>query len=133
MSNHWVLRVARPTDRLEALARMYSEGLGLIRLGSFEDHAGFDGVILGHPGAGYHLEFTSSREAPAAGAPSPEHLLVFYVPDPAEYSGRCGSLLEAGFIEVAADNPYWNVNGRTFADIDGYRVVLCPVRGQPGD
>jgi hypothetical protein len=26
--------------------------------GRFEDHAGFDGVMLGEPGAPYHFEFT---------------------------------------------------------------------------
>lgn len=41
------LRVARATDDLEALLRFYRDGLGLTVLGSFADHAGFDGVMLG--------------------------------------------------------------------------------------
>ena len=52
-----VMRVARPTDNLEAIARMYSAGLGFEQLGAFVNHRGFDGVILGHPRAPYHLEF----------------------------------------------------------------------------
>jgi hypothetical protein len=40
------LRIARPTDRLEAIAQMYATGLGFTVLVQFHDHDGFDGVIL---------------------------------------------------------------------------------------
>ena len=30
----------------------------------------------------------------------------------------------AGFRTVTAFNPYWEVRGKTFEDIDGYRVVV---------
>jgi hypothetical protein len=33
-------------------------------------------------------------------------------------------MLTAGFQAVPSYNPYWDRQGRTFADIDGYRVVL---------
>ena len=39
------MRVARPTDNLEVISKMYSEGLGFDVIGSFKDHEGFDGVI----------------------------------------------------------------------------------------
>jgi hypothetical protein len=52
------LRVARPTDRLDEVVRFYRDGLGLVELGSFTDHEGFDGVMLGHPGQAYHIDFT---------------------------------------------------------------------------
>lgn len=45
------LRVARPTDDLEAVARFYREGLGFTELYRFTNHDGFDGVMLGLPGA----------------------------------------------------------------------------------
>ena len=61
MEKATTLRVARPTDHLEEIVRFYTDGLGLSRLGSFEDHDGFDGVMLGVPGAAYHLEFTRKR------------------------------------------------------------------------
>ena len=48
----------RPTDDLEAVVRFYRDGLGLDLLYEFRDHDGFDGVMLGREGAGYHLEFT---------------------------------------------------------------------------
>lgn len=55
------LRIARPTGRLEEVVRFYAEGLGLTVLGSFEDHEGFDGVIVGLRGAHFHLEFTDRK------------------------------------------------------------------------
>ena len=73
------LRVARPTDHLDEVLRFYTEGLGLTVLGSFEDHDGFDGVILGLAGAPYHLEFTRKRGHIAGRAPTEDNLLVFYL------------------------------------------------------
>jgi hypothetical protein len=35
-----ILRVARPTDNLKAISKMYMDGLGFKLLGSFEDHNG---------------------------------------------------------------------------------------------
>lgn len=118
------LRIARPVRDLERAATMYVRGLGLAELGRFDDHDGFDGVMLGADGLDYHLELTRCREHPVVPEPTPEDLLVFYVPDPAEWRERCARLLAAGFVEVAPFNPYWGRLGRTFADPDGYRVVL---------
>ena len=118
------LRVARPTDDLAGLAAMYREGLGLRVLGEFADHDGFDGVMLGRPGCPWHLEFTTRRGHAAGGAPSPEHLLVLYLPDRDEWQRRAEAMRSAGFTEVPPDNPYWSRHGATFADPDGYRVVL---------
>ena len=42
-----ILRVARPSDNLDALLRFYEQGLGLTLLYRFEDHEGFDGIVLG--------------------------------------------------------------------------------------
>ena len=56
-----VLRVARPSDDLDALLPFYRDGLGLQVLGHFEDHAGFDGIMLGHPGVPWYFEFTRRR------------------------------------------------------------------------
>ena len=43
------VRVARPTDRLAAVEKFYSTDLGLPVLYRFENHAGYDGVMLGLP------------------------------------------------------------------------------------
>jgi hypothetical protein len=52
------LRVARPSDDLNAVVRFYRDGLGFEVLYEFRDHDGFDGVMLGRRGTAYHLEFT---------------------------------------------------------------------------
>lgn len=119
-----VLRVARPTNNLERIARMYADGLGFDVLAGFDNHDGFDGVILGHRHAPYHLEFTSHRERAAGDAPGPDHLLVFYVPDQVEWKAACEQLEAVGFRAVASWNPFWDRDGRTFEDVDGSRVVL---------
>ena len=52
------VRIARPTDQLDDVARFYREGLGLPELDRFAGHAGYRGVLFGLPGTQYHLEFT---------------------------------------------------------------------------
>jgi catechol 2,3-dioxygenase-like lactoylglutathione lyase family enzyme len=118
------LRVARPTDRLVEVVRFYQDGLGLERLDSFEDHEGFDGVMLGLPGAPYHLEFTRQHGHRAGRAPSADNLLVFYLPDAQEWRSAVDRMLATGYASVPSFNPYWDRSGRTFEDPDGYRVVL---------
>ncbi len=117
------LRVARPTNDLGAVTRFYREGLGFEQLYGFRDHAGFDGVMLGHPGAAYHLEFTRRAGHDAGRAPG-QDMLVFYLPDPDEWRCAVDRLEAAGYAAVAAFNQYWDRQGRTFEDPDGYRVVL---------
>lgn len=119
-----VLRVARPTDDLAEIAKMYAAGLGFTVLGEFRDHGGFDGVILGHPAHAYHLEFTAQRGHRVGKAPTKDHLLVFYLPDEKEWQEGCARMLAAGFRDVPSYNPYWDAHGKTFEDLDGYRVVL---------
>ncbi len=41
-----LMRVARPTDRLDDITSMNISGLGFRLLGSFKGHNGFDGVII---------------------------------------------------------------------------------------
>jgi catechol 2,3-dioxygenase-like lactoylglutathione lyase family enzyme len=118
------LRVARPTDDLDALLRFYRDGLGFAVLDRFIDHDGFDGVMLGHAGAPYHLEFTRKRGHRAGRAASQDNLLVFYLPDAALWRAAVERMRVAGFAPVPSFNPYWDRDGVTFEDPDGYRVVL---------
>lgn len=118
------LRVARPVTDIQRAERLYTEGLGLAALGRFADHDGFDGVMVGEPGGTYHLEFTYCRTHPINPAPTPEDLLVFYEPEHAAWLARCRRMDAAGFKPVRAMNPYWERDGRTFEDPDGYRVVI---------
>lgn len=103
---------------------MYCAGLDLRVLGSFEDHQGFDGVMLGCTGLNYHFELTHNKNHPVAPRPTQEDLAVFYVPDQGEWQSACARMVMAGFRLVASFNPYWDVSGRSYEDPDGYRVVL---------
>lgn len=118
------LRIARPVSDLARAEAQYVDGLGLRVLGRFAGPDGLDGVMLGLDDAGWHLEFTQRRERPAAPAPSDEDLLVLYLPERADWEQRCAQLQAAGFAPVDAANPWWQRQGRSFADGDGYRVVL---------
>jgi catechol 2,3-dioxygenase-like lactoylglutathione lyase family enzyme len=118
------LRVARPSDDLEAIVRFYRDGLGLDVLYEFRDHEGFNGVMLGRRGAAYHLEFTRKNGHRAGKAPTEDNLLVFYLPDKGEWQRVIDRLKQHGYDPVKPFNPYWDRSGQTFADPDGYRVVL---------
>ena len=118
------LRIARPTDNLESISRFYCEGLGFDLLSEFHDHDGFDGIMLGHAGMAYHLEFTKKAGHLAGLSPTEENLLVFYLPDTNEWNSAIERMKRSGYEPVISFNPYWDKNGVTFADPDGYRVVL---------
>jgi len=118
------LRIARPVSNLARTVDMYCRGLGCRVLASFDDHDGFDGVMLGYPDAGYHFEFTHCREHPVQPGPTKEDLTVLYIGEAADWNAACSRMIAAGFNEAEPFNPYWKVRGRTFEDPDGYRVVL---------
>ncbi|MEM7558112.1 MAG: VOC family protein [Planctomycetota bacterium] len=118
------LRVARPTDDLDALIAFYTEALGFEKLGEFRGHEGFDGVMLGHPELPYHLEFTHARGHQAGRAPTQENLLVFYFADKSSWHGVIDRIENFGASPVKSFNPYWDRCGRTYEDPDGYRIVV---------
>lgn len=119
-----ILRVARPSDDLEALVPFYVGGLGFEILSRFGEHDGFDGIMVGHPGYPYHLEFTCHRGHKVGRAPTEDHLLVFYLPEAAAYRAALSRMAAAGIPPVRSYNPFWDEGGATFEDPDGYRVVL---------
>ena len=123
------VRVARPTDRLDAVVRFYRDGLGLKQIGEFAGHAGYKGVMLGLPGTTYHLEFTTHDEGSPCPAPTRDNLLVFYIPDEAAMARIVERLAVMGYAAVAPENPYWQTRGVTIADPDGWRVVLMKTAG----
>lgn|SRR5690348_14698235 len=118
------LRIARPVSALDRSVVMYRRGLDLLEIGRFDNHDGFDGVMLGRPELHYHFEFTYCRAHPVIPTPTAEDLLVFYLPDADAWKQACASMLAAGFVEVSSFNSYWQQRGRTFEDHDHYRVVL---------
>ncbi|KAK4169085.1 Glyoxalase/Bleomycin resistance protein/Dihydroxybiphenyl dioxygenase [Cladorrhinum sp. PSN259] len=119
------IRIARPTNDIDKLLSFYRDGLGFKVLGSFADHEGFDGVMMGHGGAGYHLEFTLKRGHTVPQCPTQDNLLIFYLPDKKTYAEALAQMEGAGYSSVVSFNPYWDGCGKTFEDADGYRVVLA--------
>ncbi|SHE47435.1 VOC family protein [Streptoalloteichus hindustanus] len=121
------VRVARPTDRLDEVVHFYRDGLGLPELFRFEEHAGYSGVMLGLPGAAYHLEFTSHVDGSPCPAPTADNLLVLYFAGPADRDAVAERLAALGHGPVEPENPYWATRGAvTVEDPDGWRVVLAP-------
>ncbi|MUG97378.1 VOC family protein [Scytonema sp. UIC 10036] len=118
------LRVARPTDNLELVLKFYTDGLGLEILYSFKNHDEFDGVMVGIPGAAYHFEFTHHHGHSVSRAPTEDNLIVFYFQDRQEWQQAIERMKINGYEPVKSYNPYWDRNGATFEDPDGYRVVL---------
>lgn len=118
------LRVARPTDNLSDLVRFYRDGLGFEVIDSFEDHEGFDGIMVGKSSLSYHLEFTHHRGHQVGKAQTQENLLVFYLPEQMVWQQAIDRMIEHGYQPVRSYNPYWDLHGKTFEDADGYRVVL---------
>jgi hypothetical protein len=119
------LRIARATNDLERISGLYQKGLGLNVIGSFQDHAGFDGVMLGSPQHDYHFEFTKDHNLEAPRSNSNDNLIIFYLPQTQVFEQTKNQMIEAGFKIVLSHNPYWDEHGITFEDFEGYRVVLC--------
>ena len=124
MESSTTVRIARPSDNLDALLPFYRDGLCLALLYRFDDHDGFDGIMLGRPGAPCHFEFTRAKGHTAGRAPTPDNLVVFYIPEEERWRNEVARMHDAGFPPVPSFNPYWDIHGRTFEDPDGYRVVL---------
>lgn len=107
------MRIARPVSELDTTASMYCAGLGLEQLGSFTDHEGFSGIMLGAPEAGWHLEFTHCRHHPVTPSAGDEDLLVLYYPQQAAWEAQCAAMDAAGFLRVTA----FNLTGRSMASL----------------
>jgi len=123
------VRFARPTSALEAVAEFYRDCLGLEELYRFEDHAGYDGVMLGLPGTSYHLEFTQRVGIDGAAA-TKENLLVLYVGTSSALVPIAERFAARGHHPVEGENPFWADHGAlTFEDPDGWRVVVVPEAG----
>jgi hypothetical protein len=118
------LRIARPSNNISALIPFYTTGLGFAVTSSFSEHAGFDGVMLGHSSLPYHLEFTTKEGHDAGRAPTQDNLLVFYIKDDSAWEYAVQRMVNAGFEAKGSFNPWWDQKGKTFEDADGWRIVL---------
>jgi catechol 2,3-dioxygenase-like lactoylglutathione lyase family enzyme len=119
------VRIARPSHDLRAAERFWVEGLGLDVLFRADDSAegGHALLMVGWPGAAWHLELVGDPEDATPAAPTEEDLLVLYLGGEVD-EDLARRLVDAGGTRVAARNPYWDRWGITIADPDGYRLVL---------
>jgi catechol 2,3-dioxygenase-like lactoylglutathione lyase family enzyme len=117
------LRIARATNRLADVVAFYRDVFDFEVIGSFEDHEGFDGVMLGRPDDDFHFEFTHERGAASDLPESAENLIVFYVED-AQWDRLIARVNEGNLVAVPSYNPYWDRHGMTIEDPDGRRIVL---------
>jgi catechol 2,3-dioxygenase-like lactoylglutathione lyase family enzyme len=112
-------------DLLPEVEEFYSTHLGLPVIYRFENHAGYDGVMLGLPGTDYHLEFTSHADGSPCPAPTADNLLVLYFHGEARMYDVVERMAAAEHEPVQAENPYWaGVGALVFEDPDGWRVTL---------
>lgn len=121
------VRFARPTAHYDQALVFYRDALGLPILAQWRDHAGYDGVVFGLPGAGVHMELTQHGDAPGIPDPNPDNQLVLYLRGPEVLSAVVDRLEAHGHRPVSAANPYWPAHGAVlFTDPDGWLVVLAP-------
>jgi hypothetical protein len=117
-------RLARHTRDLQPIIAFYTLIPGMEVLGEFKDHAGYHGVFIGIKHATWHLEFTVSNELPIH-QPDEDDLLVFY-PDSIKDHDLIRKRFETHKIPSHdPKNPYWELNGSTYADPDGFLVVIA--------
>ncbi|KUL46018.1 glyoxalase [Streptomyces sp. NRRL F-4489] len=120
------VRVARPSRDLAAAEHFYVAGLGLDVLwrGTKRAPGEHDLLMVGRPGAAWHLELTRDPDGPREPTPTADDLFVIYLGSPVD-EAMVDRLVSAGGTRVPAHNPYWDEHGVTVADPDGYRLVLC--------
>ena len=116
-------RFARHTDNIEPIIKFYRDLLGLEVIGEFNNHDKYDGVFIGKVGLNWHLEFTTSEESPKHQTDK-DDLLVFYLESEEEYISVKQKFDDNGLSSVQSKNPYWNNNGSTYLDPDGFRIVI---------
>lgn len=118
-------RLSKPTDNWDAIVAFYRDGLGLRKVAAFEDHAGYDGMILGLPGLSVQIEIVRHKDGLPAPAPTRDNLIVLYFTDPDDIQKLSARLNAYGYAPVKPENPYWNDRAVCFEDPDGWGLVLC--------
>ena len=116
-------RAARHTNNLAPIIEFYHSILGLEILGDFKAHDNYDGVFLGLPEAGWHLEFTTSHE-PAQHHPDADDLLVFYPESQLEFDALIQQFASHNIPATEPKNAYWKVNGISYTDPDGFGIII---------
>lgn len=124
------VRLAKPSANLQSVARFYIDGLGLDLIGSFVDHDGYDGLLVGKHGCAYEFEFTYAQHAHCQMVPSKDFLLVFYIEAREEAQEINNRMMRLGYRAVEPLNPYWIGISKTYEDPDGWRVVIFDMQAR---
>lgn len=122
-------RFARHTNNLEKLKTFYTTVLGLEVLGSFENHATYDGVFIGKQNLDWHLEFTQSNEIVAFNF-NEDDILVFYPETLSEYDSLLENINKNNINFIESKNPFWNDSGKMILDPDGYRIIVSNLKAK---
>ncbi|MFI0815273.1 VOC family protein [Streptomyces sp. NPDC021098] len=119
------IRLARPSRDLAAAERFYVDGVGLDVLWRTTERVPgeHDLLMVGPPAGSWHIELTHDPEHPLDPTPTVDDLFVVYLGAPVD-EALIDRLLTTGGTRVPAHNPYWDAQGVTIADPDGYRLVL---------
>lgn len=116
-------RYARHTTDLERIKIFYTSVLNFEVLGTFENHAGYDGIFLGKKNENWHLEFTVSDKTPTQ-VFDEDDLLVFYPELKADLQNFVENLKKHAIPLLQPENPYWRENGIYFLDPDGFGIII---------
>ncbi len=120
-------RVARHTNKIEEISEFYTKIIGLEILGDFKNHSNYDGIFIGKPYKDWHLEFTTTHEE-VNHQFDEDDCLVFYPESQYEYDAII-ERLEINQIEIIiSKNPYWNTNGISIKDPDGFVVIISSIK-----
>lgn len=121
------LRVARHTNDISRILDFYTKIIGLDLLGEFKNHNNYDGIFIGKKNENWHLEFTTSNEQ-ANHYSDEDDCLVFYVNTKNEYDEIIHRIHQNNISIINSKNPYWNLNGITIKDPDGFNVIISPLK-----
>lgn len=116
-------RYARHTNDLNKIERFYTEIVGLEKLGGFEDHNNYYGLILGYNNSNWRLEFTVSSEQPKSKFDE-DDILVFYLNTEIEITRIKNRLIEKNISLEIPKNPYWRENGIMIYDPDNFKIIF---------
>ncbi|WP_282628160.1 VOC family protein [Empedobacter sedimenti] len=122
-----ILRIARHTNKIVEIKTFYTTILNLEILGEFQSHNGYDRVFIGKPDLDWHLEFTTTHENVDHHIDE-DDCLVFYPTMQQEYDEIIERLEIHHIKQIKSKNPYWNDNGVSFLDPDGFVVIVSSFR-----
>jgi len=123
-----MFRIVRPTNKFQTITDFYQTGVGLEQISSFENHSGYNGVMLGLPGQPYHLEIIEREGGDANINYNKDNLLVFYFEDLTAITNIESRLNGMGYPTLPAKNPWWNDHGAVYIeDADQWGIILYPV------